>query len=487
MSFSHQNGITDLAYEQGYKQFHKMIHSKFIKIPWRHLGVFSFFNAPLLESTKMYLSEKEVLLAIASEIKTHQNSLVFIIDATDDSENEFQGFIQLFRKVFPKCRMLYFGPKDTERTWLHEFQVTKIPLSWMIKRPDIFARALTDSSPLGEKFGPADVSFEDITEMKEVLTEKLGPPSLSGEVLGRFRDADVSEYAGEAVGIATAIINPAVAVSRGVRYLGKFVSLVRKRRQKEIKELHTEWRLKVENAFSDDNIVKFFDTSSSAESELLQAQYDTNPVLLLIETRETLYDVFMPLVLHHLIEEIGYKPTIKRIEEYDLDTEFEEILDDEMEISEEADSKKRTEEKAKKPEVLIFMDFGTHLSNFRTSFQYMLKAPDKFANISLSASFYTDHRRVKEILGEATQKFINTRAIIFDLHPTLFDLVTTKTPVTTKAWLQDCLRKMKTIQSKDAIAFLEYNSLEKDNWQMRSSLRIQKGIIARIRGLFSSE
>ena len=484
MSFSQQNGKSDHACEHGYKQFYKMIHSKFIKTPWRHLGVFSFYNAPYLDSEKIYLSDKEALLAIASEIKTEYNSLIFIIDATDNSEIESQRFIQLFQQVFPKSQALYYGPRDSERTWLHDYQITKIPLHWLIRRPDMFARALTDSSPLGEILGPADVSFEDITEMKEVLIDKLGPPSLSGEVLGKFRDADVSEYAGEAVGIATAIINPAVAVSRGVRYLGKFVSLVRKRRQREIKDLHNEWRQKVESAFSEDNIKKFFDTSITAESDLIQVQSDKKPILLLIETRETLYDVFMPLVLNHLIEEIGYRLRVKYNEEDDIDSDIEKILDEDTEEID-RDILQNTDS-ITHPEVLIFMDFGTHLANFKTSFQYILKSPDKYANISLTSSFYTDHKRVKVILGDAVQKFINPRAIIFDLHPTLFDQVTTKTPITTKAWLQDCLRKMRSAQSQNAIAFLEYNSLEENNWQMRSTFKSQSGVIARFRRLFKS-
>jgi hypothetical protein len=481
MSFSQQNGKSNHAYEKGYKEFYKMIHSKLIKTPWRHFGVFSFYNAPYLDSEKIYLSDKQVLLAVASEIKTKQNSLIFLLDATDNSEIESQRFIQLFRQVFPKSQLFYFGPRDSERVWLHDYQITKIPLEWLIRRPDMFARALTDSSPLGEILGPADVSFEDISEMKEVLIDKLGPPSLSGEVLGKFRDADVSEYAGDAVGIATAMINPAVAVSRGVRYLGKFVSLVRKRRQKEIKDFHNEWRLKVMSAYSEENIEKLFDTSSSTESNIIDAQSNNNPILILIETRDTLYDVFMPLVINYLIEELGYRI---RDRYDDIDSDIETILDDDLDEPSNRDLLSTTESTTHQPEVILFMDFGTHLANFRTSFQYILKSPDKYANISLSSSFYTNHQRVKGILSDAIQKFINSRAIIFDLHPALFDQVTTKTPITTKVWLQDCLHKMKTVQSHNAIAFLEYNSLEEENWQMRTTHKSQRDILARVRKLF---
>jgi hypothetical protein len=467
-----------------------MIHSKIVKIPWRHLGVFSFYDAPYIDNDKLYLSSREVLLAIAAEFKNQQNSAIFYIDASNNSDVELQRFIQLFCHVFPQFAIFYFGPKDSERTWLHEYESVKIPLRWLMKRPDLFAKAISDSSPIGEILGPADVSFEDITEMKDVLIDKLGPPSLSGEVLGRFGDADVSEYAGEAVGIATALINPAVAVSRGVRYLGKFVSLVRKRRQKEIRELHAEWRQKVVNAYSEESIKKLFDISFSAESKLIQSQSGCRPILVLMETRETLYDVFMPLIFHHLIEELGNKQKTK---EMDIDDEtisdIDDILDEEIELTDDKDIKRETETTRdlfkKVSNILLFIDFGTHFSNFKTSFQHLLKAPDRFTNVSLSASFYTEHRRAKEALGDAIQKFINTRAIVFDLHPALFDLVTMQTPVTTKAWVQSCLREIKAAQSHNALAFLEYSSLEPDRWIMRSSAK--RGVLTRIRRWYKSK
>ncbi|MGD2072785.1 MAG: hypothetical protein PVG65_04785, partial [Candidatus Thorarchaeota archaeon] len=137
--------------------------------------------------------------------------------------------------------------------------------------------------------------------------------------------------------------------------------------------------------------------------------------------------------------------------------------------------------------IFLFLDYGTHFSNFKTSFQYLLKEPDKYANISLSVAFHTNHKREENLLTDAIVKFADTRAIVFDLHPTLFDLVTAKTPVTTKAWLQNCLRGIKAAQQHNAIAFLEYNSLETEHWKLRSSLKHRRGVIGKIRKWIKSK
>ncbi|MBE0525438.1 MAG: hypothetical protein IH631_00745, partial [Candidatus Thorarchaeota archaeon] len=353
--------------------------------------------------------------------------------------------------LFPDSTKFYFGPKDTERKWLHEYPSLKIPLNWLAKRPNVFSEVLSDASPVGELIGPADVTFENFPGMIEVLVEKLGPPSLTEEVMGKIRSTEASEYAGEAVGLMTVFISPTTAVTRGVKYLGKFMSLVKDRRKQEMKEVYLEWTERVQKGYSEENLRKFFDDTPDYESGLFDAVSSFKPVLLVIETRSTLYDLFLPLVLQHLVEEIGYIPPNRRPKhvddkkkkdkhkkDYDADEMSYESIEgiteedlppvtdhlirsmidkerdgshDDIEISE--------DEFEGKPETLLFLDAATHLSKFNRSFKFALNIPEKFPNMSVAASFFTDREKISTALQEGVLEYMKEKALIFDLHPAL--------------------------------------------------------------------
>ena len=242
-------------YKRGYEWFSHLANSEMSRRPWRRMGIFSFYDAPFAESDLLYLSPKQVMLTLAKIAKSKESGLVLVVDAMEkgemglSTEPGFDQFMEIFDGLFPDSSKFYFGSKDSSRTWLHEYTTLKIPLQWLVKRPNVFAEVLSDASPVGENIGPGDASFEDFTGMIEVLVEKLGPPSLSEEVLGKIRSTEASEYAGEAVGMMTVFISPATAVSRGVRYLGKFMSMVKDRRKKEVKDVYQEWTQRVKDGY----------------------------------------------------------------------------------------------------------------------------------------------------------------------------------------------------------------------------------------------
>ena len=301
-------------YKRGYEWFSHLANSQLSKQNWRRLGIFSFYDAPFAESDLLYLSPKQVMLTMAKIAKKKESGLVIVADAMEKGEMGlstkpgFDQFMEIFDGLFPDSSKFYFGPRDSKRAWLHDFPTLKIPLQWLIKRPNIFAEVLSDASPVGEIIGPGDAAFENYEGMIEVLVEKLGPPSLSEEVMGKIRSAEASEYAGEAVGLMTVFISPTTAVSRGVKYLGKFVSMVKDRRKQEVKEVYEEWTKRVTEGYSKENLLKFFDDSEDFKSPLVDAVSSFKPILLILETRGTLYDLFLPLVLQHLVEEIGFIP-----------------------------------------------------------------------------------------------------------------------------------------------------------------------------------
>ncbi|TFF83759.1 hypothetical protein EU524_01940, partial [Candidatus Thorarchaeota archaeon] len=164
-------------YKRGYEWFSHLAHTELVKKDWQRLGIFSFYDAPFAESDLLYLSPKQVMLTMAKLAKKSESGLVFVVDALEKGEmglsmtQGFDQFMELFDGLFPDASKYYFGPKDSERSYLHEYETLRIPLAWLVKRPNIFAEVLSDASPVGEKIGPGDAAFEDYEGMIEVLVE----------------------------------------------------------------------------------------------------------------------------------------------------------------------------------------------------------------------------------------------------------------------------------------------------------------------------
>jgi len=509
-------------YKRGYEWFSHLANAHLSRKAWRRLGIFSFFDAPFAESNLLYLSPKQVMLTMARLAKTKETGLVFVVDAMEKEEMGlstragFDQFIEIFDGLFPDSSKFYFGPKESDRQWLHEYSSLRIPLNWLIKRPNVFAEVLSDASPVGEKVGPGDASFEDYAGMIEVLVEKLGPPSLTEEVMGKIRSTEASDYAGEAVGMMTVFISPATAVSRGVRYLGKFMSLVKDRRKQEVKDVYLEWTDRVKKGYSEEKLDLFFDASPDFNSGLVEAVASFKPVLVILETRGTLYDLFLPLVLRHLVEEIGYIPPYRRpkkkeedkkngkkdedwesvslayesvetIEDGELPPVTDQLIQSVMDQDEALTGSEldiSQDEFEGKPETILFLDAATHLSKFSQSFKFALNIPEKYPNMSVAASFFTDREKINQALQEGVLEYMKERALIFDLHPALFDMATARMPVSKKAWLNGRLQEMERILSKGEVAFLEFSSSDESKWTLRVVEKPEIEALAKIRSWF---
>ncbi|MFW9918590.1 MAG: hypothetical protein ACFFED_03255 [Candidatus Thorarchaeota archaeon] len=511
-------------YQRGFEWFSHLVKSKMTNRPWKRLGIFSFYDAPFAESDLQYLSPKQVMAIMAKHAKKKESALVFVADALEraemglSSKQGFDQFMDIFNGLFPDAVKYYFGPRDSERTFLHDFTPLKIPLAWLVGRPNIFAEVLSDASPVGEDIGPGEAAFENFEGMHEVLVEKLGPPSLTEEVLGKIKNTEASEYAGEAVGLMTVFISPATAVSRGVKYLGKFASLVKDRRKQEVKEVYREWEERVTDGYSIENLMKFFDEDPEYDSGLSDAVDEFKPILLITETRGTLYDLFLPLVLQHLVADIGYiAPQYRRrkkSEEIEHDDEAVEETDDNTLTFEEphdvglppvTDSliqdfiEKQQEEMVKnieisddefegKPETVLFLDAATHLSKFQRSFKFALGIPDKYPNVSVAASFFTNKDKITDTLQNGVIEYMSERALVFDLHPTLFDIATSKMPISKKAWLQVRLQEMDRVRTEGNVAFLEYYAPEKkQQWNLRIVEKPDLSAVRKIREWFGKK
>ncbi|MDF1538890.1 MAG: hypothetical protein P1Q69_08305 [Candidatus Thorarchaeota archaeon] len=505
-------------YQRGFEWFSHLLNTDMAKRPWKRLGIFSFYDAPFAASDLLYLSPKQVMAIIAKQTKKKESGLVFVADALERAEmglstkQGFNQFMEIFDSMFPDAVKYYFGPRESNRTYMHDYTSLKIPLTWLIKRPNRFAEVLADASPVGEDVGPGDASFEDIEGMHEVLVEKLGPPSLTEEVLGKIKSTEASEYAGEAVGMMTVFISPATAVTRGVKYLGKFVGLVKDRRKAEVKEVYQEWLERVKTGYAIENLRKFFDEDPDYDSGLTNAVANFKPILLITETRGTLYDLFLPLILQHLVEDIGYIPpqfrkrrkpsreetaigTVMDVEEDSLT--YEDLSDDGLppvtdqliqsvierheEVSETSIDISEDEFEGK-PETILFLDAATHLSKFRRSFKFALGIPEKYPNVSVAASFFTNRDSITQTLQDGVMEYMSERALVFDFHPTLFDIATSRMPISKKAWLQVRLQEMERLRSEGGVAFLEYYAPSRNNeWCLRVVRKPDIGAVRRIR------
>ncbi len=499
-------------YRRGFDWFLNVVRNNMRGRPWRRLGIFQYADTPYIDNSLLYLSPKQVLLAMASEVKREDTSIVMILDALHAGEMGlhtrmyFEQFVELFDSIFPGATKFYFGPKASERTWLHGYPSLKIPLQWLISRPNRFAEVLSDASPVGENVSPADASFENLAGMAEVLVEKLGPPSVTEEVLSKIKHVDPSQYAGDAVDIVTFFVSPGSAVTKGVKYLGKLVGIMRDRRKQGIKEVYSKWNEYVRTSYTEENLREFFDESSN-ESELIQAVNSHSPVLIVSETRDTAFDLFLPLVLQYLVEQVGYlPPELRPRSEEEVDSsssspKSSEDEHDESDISGPASDEHMTDDTASTsvyeaaestestakfdglPQIVMFLDEATHLSKFSRSFNFAIDLPERYPNISVAASFFTETDQTRPHLREGVIKYLSERALVFDLHPHLFDEVTGNIPVSVKAWLIGELQKMEQIHTSGRIAFLEYYSKDIKKWTLRVVDRPEALPVRTIRGL----
>ena len=108
------------------------------------------------------------------------------------------------------------------------------------------------------------------------------------------------------------LVSPTTAVSKGVRYLGRFMTILMDRRKQEVKEVYEEWKNRVKETFKEENLKKFFDEDDGEQQQVIKTIKEGKDVLLILETRDTLYDLFYPLVIQNLVEEIGYIPPQRR-------------------------------------------------------------------------------------------------------------------------------------------------------------------------------
>jgi hypothetical protein len=137
-----------------------------------------------------------------------------------------------------------------------------------------------------------------------------------------------------------------------------------------------------------------------------------------------------------------------------------------------------------KPETILFLDAATHLSKFNKSFKFALNIPEKYPNMSVAASFFTDREKISPALQEGVMDYMKERALIFDWHPALFDQATSRMPVSRKAWLNGKLQEMERIRSEGEVAFLEFTSDEKVKWNLRVVEKPEREALFKIRRWF---
>ena len=140
-----------------------------------------------------------------------------------------------------------------------------------------------------------------------------------------------------------------------------------------------------------------------------------------------------------------------------------------------------------KPETILFLDAATHLSKFNRSFKFALNLPEKFPNMSVAASFFTDREKISPALQDGVLEYMKEKALIFDLHPLLFDQATSRIPISRKAWLNGQLQEMEKIRSDGEVAFLEYTSGQDRCWALRIVEKPEMEALTKIRKWFSGK
>jgi hypothetical protein len=101
--------------------------------------------------------------------------------------------------------------------------------------------------------------------------------------------------------------------------------------------------------------------------------------------------------------------------------------------------------------------------------------------MSVAASFFTNRETMSIALQEGVLEYMGDRALVMDLNPALFDAVTSKLPVSKKAWLEGRLREMAGITFDRGAAFLEYYASADEPWALRVLKKPKSGLAKTVR------
>jgi hypothetical protein len=441
--------MSDSSYMAGY-QYALTIVQRF-PVGWRNLGLFAFKGHRLWETKGVFLAPEQLLVALAMREKKEKQTILLLLDANRQHAFEtakmahFAALRRVLENDSVSTPVFRFGLSGNGE--IDALPAARMGLEWLGAHPAGLAQVVEDISPLHKHVDIESLTkskdLNDIGNIVDLLQRWLGPPTLVDDIRQQLLGPDeesgpkAKEIADEAVQTAT---NPTLMLFRGAKYVYSFAKILSRRHQKERQEMLEQWQNSVEEAYTPEKVSEFV-AERTTVPELVHALQEQGLCILLNNTYQTYYDVFLIALLEQLVE---------------------------------------ASDTAQKP-LTIVLDGAAYLLKSRYAKDFVLHLGDRGAAWRTACFVHTYDPPEEEPLQELMRAFLEEAAVIFDVAPEYFEFAFKDLAVSQRAWLLRRFEEIALLQQQGKLGYLTYNKQSPTPWTlMEVKAELPQQVVSRL-------
>ena len=422
----------------GFEMCTKISRSLIENADWSRLGVFVFKDEDLVKTGKMLIPPEIFLLSSCLSARETGLKPILILCARKKSHLDLsspEGLSAFFHLLGEEAGTFYLGVR--EGSPLSSLHRAKISLSWLMISPGILAETIRAASPV--KRDVKEVDLSSISALSKLLIEKLGPPSFKEDLVARVKGADKIEVAGDVLYTMAAVVSPPSMIATGLKYAAKLIRLIKERRREEYRALLEAWKRNVEDGFSEEKVEKLVGEHGL---EPIKASLEEKEMVIIInDVIGTLHELFLPLFIANLIDELG---------EEDL---------------------------------LLAIDRASHLARFGWPVDMLASAPDEHQGMRIACYIHTADVPDYPKLPDLMKAFFSERAAIFDLAPQAIEALCESKSAAFRASLLRLLEEAARERLAGNLAFVLYDVVRAP---MPELVKIKPGLFSRLKARFKA-
>ena len=468
-------------YQSGYAVF-KHLFEKVTKRDIKRFSILTYYDQPFHDSEDALMTSEQATIALTNWILDNQSHIIIFLDTLHNHEYNlstlegFQHFMSILSGELEDYTIFRLGINNNVKPWLNEFPHAKLSMDWLSKHSDELAKILTDASPVMRDVSQEEAQISNFEDLYELLVEQLGPPSITDELMGKIKEAESSDVAGEALTLLTVFVSPGTAVSKGVKYLSRFMSLVKDRRKKEVQQVFQEWDDRVREGYAPEKLKEFI--SDDEHEQLIEAIRNHRITIIFNDTKKTIYEIFAPLLIENILYDLGaQKQESEKNEE--ITDEANSETNENIEKSNEA-----SQNNAIIPRVTLIYDSFINLLKYKLSTNVFDTLINQFDNFSIVPILASSEVEDKKYVTDKLADLLEDGALVFDMSYSLFDTLFKVSSMSERAWIEFLFRTIYELRNKNRIAALDYYPMRKESWSLLQVRIVHASPIKKIRKLF---
>ncbi len=468
-------------YQSGYAVF-KHLFEKVTKRDVKRFSILTYYDRPFHDSEDALMTSEQATIALANWMLNSNSHIIIFLDTLHNHEYNlstlkgFQQFMSILSEGLSDYTIFRLGLNNEIKPWLNEYPHAKLSLDWLSKHSDELAKILTDASPVRRDVSQEEAQIENFEELYELLVEQLGPPSISDELIGKIKEADSSDVAGEALTLLTVFVSPGTAVSKGVKYLSRFMSLVKDRRKKEVQQVFQEWEERVRMGYTPEKLKEFINDED--HNQLIEAIRNHKVTIILNDTKKTIYEIFAPLLIENILYDLGAELPESTTETNDEDNA-------QLDAPEETENNTESLNNEVLPlHVTLIYDSFINLLKYKLSTSVFDELITKYVNFSLVPILASSEVEDNQYVTDKIADLLEDGALVFDMSYTLFDTLFKVSSMSERAWIEHLFQNIYELRNKNRIATLDYYPIRDEAWTLLQVRIVHASPIKRIKKIF---